>query len=128
MKLAEVINNELARIEQANIERAQSKQFNDTEAMRKAEHAYKEFAELEQYGVYVVIGNSRLPSANPCVIITKGNGEIFEIHYNDDILKTFPNWRGGLYHVFKPKDWSYTVPLSKTEVAKIFASWFISNN
>lgn len=123
MKLKDIVNNELARIEQAETERANATQCRCTDAMRKAEHAYNEFAELEHYGVNVVIGNSRLPSAVPCVVITNANGDVFEIHYNDDILKTFPNWRGGLYNVFKPKEWSYTVPLSKTEVAMAFANW-----
>lgn len=123
MKLTDIVNNELARIEQADIKRAKAAQRKRIEAMRKAEHAYSEFSELEQYGVNVVIGNSRLPSAVPCVVITNANGDVFEIHYNDDILKTFPNWRGGLYNVFKPKEWSYTVPLSKPEVAIIFANW-----
>lgn len=123
MKLTDIVNNELARIEQAEINRAKAAERRDREAMRKAEHAYNEFAELEQYGVNVVIGNSQLPSGNPCVIITKSNGETFEIHYNDDILKTYPNWGGGLYNVFKPNGWSYTVPLSKAEVAKLFAKW-----
>lgn len=123
MKLIDIVNNELARIGQAETERTNAVQCRRADAMRKAEHAYSEFAELEQYGVNVVIGNSHLPSGVPCVVITNANGDVFEIHYNDDILKTFPNWRGGLYNVFKPKEWSYTVPLSKPEVAIIFANW-----
>ncbi len=128
MNLTEIVNKELARIEQAEISRVKAAVLRDREAMRKAEHAYNEFAELEQYGVNVVIGNSQFPSGNPCVIITKSNGETFEIHYNDDVLKTFPNWRGGLYNVFKPDNWSYTVPLNETEVARLFANWLASNN
>ena len=123
MKLIDIVKGELERMEQADIKRAKAAQRKRTESMRKAEHAYSEFAELEQYGVNVVIGNSRLPSAVPCVVITNANGDVFEIHYNDDILKTFPNWRGGLYNVFKPKEWSSSVPLSKPEVAIIFANW-----
>lgn len=123
MKLTDIVNNELARIEQAETERINAARHRRTDAMRKAEHAYNEFVELEQYGVNVVIGNSHLPSGVPCVVITNANGDVFEIHYNDDILKTFPNWRGGLYNVFKPKEWSYTVPLSKPEVAIAFANW-----
>lgn len=123
MELTDIVNNELARIEQAETERINAARHRRTDAMRKAEHAYNEFVELEQYGVNVVIGNSRLPSGVPCVVITNANSDVFEIHYNDDILKTFPNWRGGLYNVFKPKEWSYTVPLSKPEVAIIFANW-----
>lgn len=123
MKLIDIVNGELARMKQAETERINAAQCRRADAMRKAEYAYNEFAELEQYGVNVVIGNSRLPSGVPCVVITNANDDVFEIHYNDDILKTFPNWRGGLYNVFKPKEWSYTVPLSKPEVAIIFANW-----
>ncbi len=123
MKLIDIVNGELARMEQAEAERINAAQCRRADAMRKAEYAYNEFAELEQYGVNVVIGNSRLPSGVPCVVITNANDDVFEIHYNDDILKTFPNWRGGLYNVFKPKEWSYTIPLSKPEVAIVFANW-----